>query len=144
MLSGALVRLECNDKQNSLIQGANTNKNGYFSIKTKQPLTTLQFQECKVIIVSSPRDTWNIPTDIHAGLNGALLKLSHKVVNTIGYPNSANDSDFEVFAVGPFAFEAATLETCSSGVSVADNCDPNCVLICSSGCCNCPNGNCSC
>ncbi|KAI3456254.1 hypothetical protein Pfo_012917 [Paulownia fortunei] len=99
-LAGAVVKLQCNNTKYSLVEQAKTDKNGYFFFMP-QKLTTSGFHKCKVFLVSSPLPTCSVPTNLHGGAAGAILIPTPKppVTTPIKPP------PFELFTVGPFAFE---------------------------------------
>ncbi|KAL6562123.1 hypothetical protein OROGR_003130 [Orobanche gracilis] len=94
-LAGAVVKLQCNNTKYGLVEQTKTDKNGYFFFMP-QKLTTAAFHKCKVFLVSSPVAACNVSTNLHGGSAGALL------VPTVKSPVKA---PFQLFSVGPFAFE---------------------------------------
>ncbi|XP_059670831.1 non-classical arabinogalactan protein 31 [Cornus florida] len=106
-LLGAVVKLQCNNTKYPLVQEAKTDKNGYFMLSPKK-VTTYAFHKCKVFIVSSPMATCNKPTNLHGGLNGAVL-MPHKQPP----PPPTQPLPFQLFSVGPFAFESSGKTKCT-------------------------------
>ncbi|KAL6546603.1 hypothetical protein OROMI_022324 [Orobanche minor] len=94
-IAGAVVKLQCNNTKYGLVEQTKTDKNGYFFFMP-QKLTTAAFHKCKVFLVSSPVAACNVPTNLHGGSAGALLVPNAKA------PAKA---PFQLFSVGPFAFE---------------------------------------
>jgi hypothetical protein len=95
-LAGAVVKLQCNNTKYGLVEKTETDKNGYFFFMPHK-LTTMAFHKCKVFLISSPVANCSVPTKLHGGAAGALLIPSAK------QPVKA---PFQLFSVGPFAFEA--------------------------------------
>ncbi|KAG6393701.1 hypothetical protein SASPL_144268 [Salvia splendens] len=104
-LSGAVVKLECNNTRKTLVEHKTTDKNGYF-LFMPQKLTTSGSHKCKVSLVSSPSPTCTHPTNLHGGAVGAIL-MRKPPLQTPPKP-----LPFELFTVGPFAFEAAKKMPC--------------------------------
>lgn len=99
--SGAVVKLECNNTKYRLKELKTTDKNGYFLFLPKS-LTTAGSHKCKVTLVSSPLAACSVPTNLHGGATGALLFRGRKPpVDT-----PPKKLPFELFTVGPFAYEA--------------------------------------
>lgn len=100
-LAGAVVKLECNNTKYRLKELKTTDKNGYFLFLPKS-LTTAGSHKCKVTLVSSPLAACSVPTNLHGGATGALLFRGRKPpVDT-----PPKKLPFELFTVGPFAYEA--------------------------------------
>ncbi|CAA2983858.1 non-classical arabinogalactan 31-like [Olea europaea subsp. europaea] len=97
-LPGAAVKLQCNNTKYHLVEQVTTDKNGYFFIMPKM-LTTAGSHKCKVFLVSSPKANCSVPTNLHGGAGGAILKPSTKP------PVTDRPLPFQLFTVGPFAFE---------------------------------------
>ncbi|KAK4386595.1 Non-classical arabinogalactan protein 30 [Sesamum angolense] len=95
-LSGAVVKLQCNDTKQSLVEQTKTDKNGYFFFMPPK-LTTPTAHKCKVLLVSSPLPQCGVPTNLHGGATGATL------IPAVKPP--VKKQPFELFTVGPFAFE---------------------------------------
>ncbi|XP_058198635.1 non-classical arabinogalactan protein 31-like [Rhododendron vialii] len=117
-LVDASVKLECNNTKRPLVQEAKTDKNGYFYMMAPNSITTFGSHKCKVFLSSSPMATCNKPTDLHYGMQGAILmpqKLPQPPAQAPELsPLSARDdpavlSPYELFTVGPFAFEPQTI-----------------------------------
>ncbi|GJS37598.1 hypothetical protein Tco_0535980 [Tanacetum coccineum] len=104
-LMGAEVLLTCNNTKYPLRVKGTTDKNGYFFIKPPKTLTTYGSHTCRVTLLTSPMATCNAPTNLHAGLKGSLLVPSKKP--PLSSPN-AGPLPYDVFSVGPFAFESKT------------------------------------
>ncbi|CAK9181821.1 unnamed protein product [Ilex paraguariensis] len=97
-IPGAVVKLQCDNSRYQLEIEATTDKNGYFLIfpQGRKSVTTASNHKCKVSIVSSPLAYCKIPTDLNDGITGAALERS---------PTPPLQLPFELFSVGPFAFE---------------------------------------
>ncbi|KAG7962318.1 hypothetical protein I3843_09G061000 [Carya illinoinensis] len=95
---GAIVKLQCNNTKYGLIQKAKTDKNGYFYLTAPKSITSYGAHKCKVFLVSSPVAACSKPSNLHYGLNGALLKPEKPFVSDQKLP-------FILYSVGPFAFE---------------------------------------
>ncbi|CAI9260335.1 unnamed protein product [Lactuca saligna] len=106
-LQGAVVLLTCNNTKYPLRVKSTTDKNGFFFIMPPKTLTTFGVHKCKVTLLSSPKATCNKPTNLHYGIKGATLVPTPKpkIVLTPVLP-------FDVFTVGPFAFEATKKTRC--------------------------------
>lgn len=96
--TGAAVKLQCNNTKYRLVEQVTADKNGYFFIMPKM-LTTAGSHKCKVFLVSSPKANCSVPTNLHGGAGGAILKPSTKP------PVTDRPLPFQLFTVGPFAFE---------------------------------------
>ncbi|KAL6567401.1 hypothetical protein OROGR_001069 [Orobanche gracilis] len=94
-LAGAVVKLQCNNTKYGLVEQSKTDKNGYFFFMPHK-LTTAAFHKCKIFLVSSPVAACSVPTNLHGGSAGASL------IPTARAPVKA---PFQLFSVGPFAFE---------------------------------------
>ncbi|KAL0300714.1 UNVERIFIED_CONTAM: hypothetical protein Sradi_6348200 [Sesamum radiatum] len=94
--AGAVVKLQCNDTKQSLVEQTKTDKNGYFFFMPPK-LTTPTAHKCKVLLVSSPLPQCGVPTNLHGGATGATL------IPAVKPP--VKKQPFELFTVGPFAFE---------------------------------------
>lgn len=104
-----MVKLQCKNTKIPIVVQTKTDKNGQFFINAPKTVSTYGYHKCKVFLVSSPDNTCNIPTNIHGGVQGAMLMRSTKP------PGSTQTSaDFDLFKVGPFAFDhSRTMEqTC--------------------------------
>ncbi|CAA2973052.1 Hypothetical predicted protein [Olea europaea subsp. europaea] len=102
-LAGAVVKLQCNNTKWGLVEQTKTDKNGYFFFKPSK-LTTAAFHKCKVFIISSPLPTCSVPTNMGSGAFGAILIPSRKP--------PVKPLPFQLFTVGPFAFEPAKKVPC--------------------------------
>ncbi|PIN04388.1 hypothetical protein CDL12_23071 [Handroanthus impetiginosus] len=102
-LAGALVKLECNNTKYRLVEQAKTDKNGYFFFMP-QKLTTAGSHKCKVFLVSSSLTNCSVPTNLHNGAIGAILVPTPKPPVSAPAP-PVKPPTFELFTVGPFAFE---------------------------------------
>ncbi|KAM7525088.1 hypothetical protein LguiA_014990 [Lonicera macranthoides] len=107
-LLGAVVKLQCNNTKYPLVQKAKTDKNGYFFIMAPKTVTTYAFHKCKVTLISSPMPTCNKPTNLHYGLKGGILIPSVKPPP----PHLPTSLPYQVFNVGPFAFEPSAKTPC--------------------------------
>ena len=94
---GATIKLQCNNTKYPLVVKTNTDKNGYFFITAPKTITTFGAHKCKVFLVSSPSATCSKPSDLHAGLSGAVLRPQK--------PFMSKKLPFLLYNVGPFAFE---------------------------------------
>lgn len=92
------MKLQCNNTKDSLVEQGKTDKNGYFFFKPAK-LTTSGSHKCKVFLVSSPLASCSVPTNLHGGATGAILYKPPVTAPIKPLP-------FELFTVGPFAFEA--------------------------------------
>lgn len=92
---GAVVKLQCNNTKQPREWYGKTDKNGYFLIKVEKKLSSFGAHTCKLYLVSSPSPACKKPTDLLHGEQGALLRWPHK----------PSKFPFELFTVGPFAFE---------------------------------------
>ncbi|XP_024992947.1 non-classical arabinogalactan protein 30 [Cynara cardunculus var. scolymus] len=110
-LQGAVVLLTCNNTKYPLRVKATTDKNGFFFIMPPKTLTTYGAHTCRVTLLSSPKATCNQPTNLHYGLKGATLVLTPKPHGS-SLP-AAPPLPFDVFTVGPFAFEASKKTPCT-------------------------------
>lgn len=97
-LSGAVVKLQCNNTKKPMEELKTTDKNGYFFFMPAK-LTTSGSHKCKVTLVSSPSKACTIPTKLHGGAAGAILYRSRTAPVD-------NKLPFHLFTVGPFAFDA--------------------------------------
>ncbi|KAL0407380.1 UNVERIFIED_CONTAM: Pistil-specific extensin-like protein [Sesamum latifolium] len=95
-LSGAVVKLQCNDTKQSVVEQTKTDKNGYFFFMPPK-LRTPTAHKCKVLLVSSPLPKCGVPTNLHGGAAGATL------ISAVKPP--IKKQPFVLFTVGPFAFE---------------------------------------
>ncbi|KAF9590002.1 hypothetical protein IFM89_030152 [Coptis chinensis] len=94
-LSGAVVKLQCNNSKKPTIVKAKTDKNGYFFLQARKEVTTYRSShKCRVFLVSSPLSSCNTPTNFNGGLTGAFLK----------YEKQQDPTHFSLFTVGPLAF----------------------------------------
>ncbi|KDP20981.1 hypothetical protein JCGZ_21452 [Jatropha curcas] len=96
-LSGATVKLQCNNTKYPLEAKATTDKNGYFFLEAPKSITNFGAHKCKVSLVSAPNTACSKPTDLHGGVSGGLLRPEKKYIS--------NKLPFVLFTVGPFAFE---------------------------------------
>ncbi|XP_030528794.2 LOW QUALITY PROTEIN: non-classical arabinogalactan protein 31 [Rhodamnia argentea] len=97
-LLGAVVKLECNNtKYRPTVQTAKTDKNGYFFLMAPKTITTFAFHKCKASLASSPLPTCRLPSPLHGGAAGAVLRPEK--------PALIDNLPYMVFNVGPFAFE---------------------------------------
>lgn len=100
-----MVKLQCNNSKTSLVEQKTTDKNGYFFFMP-QKLTTSGSHKCKVFLISSPSAACSVPTNLHGGAVGAILARKPPV------DTPPKPLPFELFTVGPFAFEAAKKLPC--------------------------------
>ncbi|KAI3710253.1 hypothetical protein L2E82_40030 [Cichorium intybus] len=108
-LQKAVVLLTCKNTKYPLRVKGTTDKNGFFFIMPPKTVTTYGAHKCKVTLLSSPNVTCSQPTNLHYGLKGATLIPTPK-------PSSSSLQSpplpFDVFTVGPFAFEASKKTHC--------------------------------
>ncbi|KAI3765006.1 hypothetical protein L2E82_15026 [Cichorium intybus] len=109
-LPGAEVLLTCNNTKYPLRVKGTTDKNGYFFIKPTKTLTTYGSHRCRVSLLTSPMATCSQPTDLHAGVKGSLLLPNKKP--PLSSPD-AHPLPYDVFSVGPFAFEPSSKTPCA-------------------------------
>ncbi|PIA36641.1 hypothetical protein AQUCO_03300089v1 [Aquilegia coerulea] len=95
-ITGAVVRLQCNNTRIPFELQAKTDKNGYFFLHTAPKLSNYGIHKCKAFIVSSPLNSCRTPTDLHQGVTGAVLRYERP---------SPKPNQYALFTVGPFAFE---------------------------------------
>ncbi|XP_073128968.1 non-classical arabinogalactan protein 30-like [Henckelia pumila] len=91
-LVGAVVKLRC---PGYIKEAAKTDENGYFFFMPPK-LTPFNSHKCKVFLVSSPKRTCNVATNLHDGDDGAT---------PVPFSQIYNPSPLAIFNVGPFAFE---------------------------------------
>ncbi|KAK9056297.1 hypothetical protein SSX86_027387 [Deinandra increscens subsp. villosa] len=108
-LQGAVVLLTCNNTKYPLKVKGTTDKNGFFFIMPPKTLTTFGVHKCKVTLLSSPKATCTEPTNLNYGLKGAVLLPTAKPV---GSKLPSPPLPFDVFTVGPFAYEASKKTIC--------------------------------
>ncbi|WCJ27051.1 arabinogalactan protein 30 [Euphorbia peplus] len=96
-LSGATVKLQCNNTKYPLHVKATSDKNGYFFVEAPKSITNYGAHKCKVSLLSAPNTACSKITDLHGGLSGGALRPAKKYVS--------NKLPFVLFSVGPFAFE---------------------------------------
>jgi hypothetical protein len=93
----AVIKLQCNNTKYPLVLTAKTDKNGYFFLTAPKTITSYGAHKCKAFLVSSPLASCSKPTDLHYGLQGAILRPEK--------PYMAKKLPFILYTVGPFAFE---------------------------------------
>ncbi|KAL8108008.1 non-classical arabinogalactan protein 30-like [Apium graveolens] len=108
-LLGAVVKLQCNNTKYPLVVQGKTDKNGYFTVNAPKTITTYGVHKCRVFVVSSPEKKCDKPTNLRYGVKGAILERSTKPPVSTKTP-----STFDMFNVGPFAFEPSTKKPCST------------------------------
>ncbi|XP_076942266.1 uncharacterized protein LOC143612083 [Bidens hawaiensis] len=108
-LKGAKVLLTCNNTKYPLRVKGTTDSNGFFFIMPPKTLTTFGVHKCKATLLSSPKATCNHPTNLHYGVKGAPLVPTPKLV---GSKLPTPPLPFDVFTVGPFAYEASKKTIC--------------------------------
>ncbi|KAI3466682.1 hypothetical protein Pfo_023345 [Paulownia fortunei] len=99
-LSGAVVKLQCNNTKYSLVEQTKTDKNGYFFFMPHK-LTIAGSKNCRLFLVSSPSPKCSVPTNLLGGVTGASLIVSPEPPFTTPHKNQP----FVLFTAGPFAFE---------------------------------------
>ncbi|KAJ0933073.1 hypothetical protein HanPSC8_Chr04g0180841 [Helianthus annuus] len=108
-LQGAKVLLTCKNSKYPLRVNATTDKNGFFFIEPPKTLTTFGVHKCKVTLLSSPKATCKHPTNLHYGVKGAILVPTPKPVKS---KLPSPPLPYDVFTVGPFAYEASKKIVC--------------------------------
>lgn len=108
-LLGAVVKLQCNNTKYPLVVQGKTDKNGYFTVNAPKTITTYGVHKCRVFVVSSPEKKCDKPTNLRYGVKGAILERSTKPP-----VSTKTTSTYEMFSVGPFAFEPSTKKPCST------------------------------
>ncbi|KAL4563215.1 hypothetical protein LXL04_027251 [Taraxacum kok-saghyz] len=108
-LPGAVVLLTCRNTKYPLRVKATTDKNGFFFIMPPKTLTTYGAHKCKVTVLSSPQAKCSQATNLHYGIKGATLIPTPKPA---GSGLVAPPLPYDVFTVGPFAFEAPKKTQC--------------------------------
>ncbi|KAA8519776.1 hypothetical protein F0562_014032 [Nyssa sinensis] len=106
-LPGAVVKLQCNNTKYPLVQEGKTDEHGFFFIMPPKKISTYGFHKCKASLVSSPSAYCNNPTNLNDGLKGAILKPLKPPVGRPLHP-----LPYEIFSVGPFAFEPSSKLGC--------------------------------
>ncbi|KAH0701114.1 hypothetical protein KY290_014554 [Solanum tuberosum] len=109
-LQGAKVKLVCNNTKKTLVEQAETDKNGFFWILPKL-LSSGAYHKCKVFLVSSNNSYCNVPTNYNDGKSGALLKYTPPAPAT-HLPIKPPTPKYDFFTVGPFGFEASKKVPC--------------------------------
>lgn len=109
-ITGAEVLLTCNNTKYPLRVKGTSDKNGYFFIKPPKTLTTYGSHRCRVSLLTSLMATCNKATDLHAGVKGSLLVPNKKP--PLSSPD-AHPLPYDVFTVGPFAFEPSPKTSCA-------------------------------
>ncbi|KAL8113020.1 uncharacterized protein LOC141663588 [Apium graveolens] len=107
-LEGAVVKLQCKNTRYPVVVQTTTDKNGQFLINGPKTVSTYGYHKCKVFLVSSPDNACNIPTNLHGGVQGAMLMRSSKPP---GYAQTS--ADYDLFKAGPFAFDHTADHPCS-------------------------------
>ncbi|KAJ4839502.1 hypothetical protein Tsubulata_030119 [Turnera subulata] len=96
-LSGATVKLQCNNTKYPLQVKGTTDKNGYFYIQAPKTVTNYAYHKCKVSLLSSTNATCSKPTNLHGGITGGELRPEKKF-------SDSHKTEYVLFTVGPFAF----------------------------------------
>ncbi|KAJ6367742.1 hypothetical protein OIU78_000327 [Salix suchowensis] len=99
-VSGATVKLQCNNTKYPLEVKTTTDKNGYFILKAPGTITNYGVHKCKVWLVSAATTACSKITNLHGGLTGAVLRPEKKP-----YVDEKK-REYALFSVGPFAFES--------------------------------------
>ncbi|XP_057433007.1 non-classical arabinogalactan protein 30-like [Lotus japonicus] len=94
-ISGAVVKLECNNTRYRLVQKVKTDHNGYFYLQAPKTITTFGAHKCKVFLVSAPAGLK--PSNLHGGVIGSGLRPVK--------PFLYQKLPFLLYNVGPLAFE---------------------------------------
>lgn len=98
VLTGATIQLTCeNTKYKKVLVQAKTDKNGYFYLEAPKTVTSFAAHKCRVSLVKSPLAKCSKPSNLHDGLNGAILRPQKSYVS--------NKVPYVLYTVGPFAFE---------------------------------------
>ncbi|KAD3069272.1 hypothetical protein E3N88_37152 [Mikania micrantha] len=109
-LQGAEVLLTCNNSHYPLKVKGTTDKNGFFFIMPPKTLTTFGVHKCKVNLLKSPNAKCNHPTNLHYGVKGAtLVPAPTPIGSKLPAPPLL---PFDVFTVGPFAYEPSKKTVC--------------------------------
>ncbi|KAL8235607.1 hypothetical protein R6Q59_016688 [Mikania micrantha] len=109
-LQGAEVLLTCNNSHYPLKVKGTTDKNGFFFIMPPKTLTTFGVHKCKVTLLKSPNAKCNHPTNLHYGVKGAtLVPAPTPIGSKLPAPPLL---PFDVFTVGPFAYEPSKKTVC--------------------------------
>ncbi|MCL7041028.1 hypothetical protein MKW94_006176 [Papaver nudicaule] len=104
-LSGAVVRLACNNTKYTIREETKTDKNGYFFLQASKRITNYGVHKCKMFLVSSPLNTCNVPTDLHFGLTGSNLIMERKQPPSL----ATSPVPYTLYSTrGPFAFDPTT------------------------------------
>ncbi|XP_010272429.1 PREDICTED: non-classical arabinogalactan protein 31-like [Nelumbo nucifera] len=94
-ISGATVKLQCNNTKYPTSHEATTAKNGYFFLQPPKTITTYGVHKCKVFLVKSlPSASCQLKTNLNQGISGAVLR----------YEKPKSPLSFALYSVGPFAF----------------------------------------
>ncbi|CAM8900340.1 hypothetical protein QQ045_010487 [Rhodiola kirilowii] len=104
-LQGAVVKLQCNNTKYPQEKKATTDKNGYFFIRAPKTVTSYGAHKCKASLVGSPDKKCDQPTDLYGGSSGSYLWGDRRTVS--------DNSPFDLYSAGPFAFEPAKSVNCS-------------------------------
>lgn len=115
-LQGAKVKLVCNNTKKTLVEQAETDKNGFFWILPKL-LSSGAYHKCKVFLVSSNNTYCNVPTNYNSGKSGALLKytpppMPPSPAPATHLPIKPPTPKYDFFTVGPFGFEPSKKVPC--------------------------------
>ncbi|XP_043690005.1 non-classical arabinogalactan protein 30-like [Telopea speciosissima] len=93
--SDAVVKLVCYNRKHVTEVEGKTDKNGYFFIEAPKTVSTYGVHKCKVFLVSSPKLTCSLKTNLHGGVTGATLM----------YEKTKTPLSYALYSVGPFAFD---------------------------------------
>ncbi|CAN1807228.1 Non-classical arabinogalactan protein 31 [Linum perenne] len=96
-VSGATVKLQCNNTHVPQVFKATTDKNGYFKVKAPKTITNYGVHKCKALLDSSPDAKCSFKSALHGGTTGGPLRVDKKFVES--------NQTYVLFTVGPFAFE---------------------------------------
>ena len=91
------MKLQCNNTKYPIEVKGLTDQHGYFFIEAPKTITNYGAHKCKASLVSSPNATCSVPTIIHGGVSGGLLRPEKQFYISM--------IPFGLFSVGPFAFE---------------------------------------
>ncbi|GAV66693.1 LOW QUALITY PROTEIN: Pollen_Ole_e_I domain-containing protein, partial [Cephalotus follicularis] len=96
-VSGATVKLQCNNTKYPKEILSKTDKNGYFFVVAPKTITNYGAHKCKVSLVSSHIASCSKPSNLHYGLQGSPLRPEK--------PFTSDNVSYVLYTVGPFAFE---------------------------------------
>lgn len=107
-----MVLLSCYNTKYPLKVKGITDSNGFFFIMPPKTLTTYGVHKCKVTLLKSSNPKCNDPTNLHYGVKGAIPVPEPKP-KTSGSILPMPKLPFDVYTVGPFAYEPSKKTPCS-------------------------------